>query len=50
MIDKYNDKINFLHNVLLIDKRSANICKVFAYSLTNMKLSKTQISKAIQCD
>ena len=49
MIDKYNDEINFPHNLLLIDKRSANICKVFAYSWANMKLSKTQISKTIQC-
>ena len=32
MIDKYNDEINFPHNLLLIDKRSANICKNFAYS------------------
>ena len=41
MIDKYNDEISFPHNLLLIDKRSANICKVFAYSWANMKLSKT---------
>ena len=50
MIDKYNDEINFPHNLLLIDKRSANICKAFAYSWANMKLSKTQISKTIQRD
>ena len=50
MIDKYNDEINFPHNLLLIDKRSANICKVFTYSWANMKLSKTQISKTIQRD
>ena len=49
MIDKYNDEINLPYNLLLIDKRSANICKVFAYSWANMKLSKTQISKTIQC-
>ena len=49
MIDKYNDEINLPYNLLLIDKQSANICKVFAYSWANMKLSKTQISKTIQC-
>ena len=43
-IDRYNNETNFPPT----DKGIANLCKAFANSSTNMKLSKTQISKTIQ--
>ena len=42
-------KINFLHELLLTNTQVANLCKAFANNLsTDIKLSKTQISKMIQ--
>ena len=42
-----NDKINFPHKLLLTNRQVANFfCQVFANnSLTDIKLSKTQLSK-----
>ena len=49
MIGDSDDKINFLHDLLLINRQVANLCKPFANNLsTNIKSSKTQISKMIQ--
>ena len=43
-----SDTANFLHEALLTNSQVANLCKAFANNLiTNMKLSKTQISKII---
>ena len=40
---------NFSHKWLLTNRKIANICKAFANHLsTNIKLSKTQLSKMIQ--
>ena len=40
---------NFLHKLLLTNRQVANLRKAFAnYLLTNIKLSKTQLSKMIQ--
>ena len=49
MIGDSNDKTNFSHELLLIDRQVANLRKAFANHLsTGIKLSKTQLSKMIQ--
>ena len=49
MIDGSNDKISFLHELFLTNRQVANLRKAFASkSSTNIKLSKTQISKMIK--
>ena len=49
MIGDSDDKINFLHELLLTDRQVANLHKTFANNSTaNIKLSKTQLSKMIQ--
>ena len=49
MIGDFNDKINFPHVLLLTNRQVANLSKAFAnYLTTNIKLSKTQISKMIE--
>ena len=48
-IGNSNDKINYLHELLLTKKHTANLCKSFASNSSNdIKLSKTQISKMIK--
>ena len=47
MID--DNESNFLHKLLLTNKQVSNLRKAFAYhSLTDIKLSKTQLPKTIQ--
>ena len=49
MIGDSNDKINFPHELLLTNRQVANLRKAFAnYLSTDIKLSKTQLSKMIQ--
>ena len=49
MIGNSNDKVNFPHELLLTNRKVANLRKAFAnYLSTDIKLSKTQISKMIQ--
>ena len=49
MIVDSDDKINFQHELLLTNRQVANLRKTFANkSSTDIKLSKTQISKIIQ--
>ena len=49
MFGDSNDKINFPHELLLTNRQVANLRKAFAnYLSTDIKLSKTQISKMIQ--
>ena len=49
MISDSDDKINFPHELLLTNRQVANLRKAFANNLsTDIKLSKTQISKMIQ--
>ena len=49
MIGYSDDKINFLHGLLLTNRQVSNLRKAFAIdSVTNIKLSKTQLSKMIQ--
>ena len=49
MVGNSNDNTNFLHELLLTNKQVANIRKAFANHLsTDIKLSKTQLSKMIQ--
>ena len=49
MVGNSNDNINFIHELLLTNKQVANIRKAFANHLsTDIKLSKTQLSKMIQ--
>ena len=44
-----DDETNFAHNLLLTNRQVANLRKTFANNLlTNLKLSKTQISKMTQ--
>ena len=44
-----DDKINFPHKLLLTNRQVANLLKAFASkSSTDIKLSKTQISKVVQ--
>ena len=43
-----DNKTNFPHKLLLANRKVANLCKVFTnYSSTDIKLSKTQLSKMI---
>ena len=49
MIGNPDDETNFPHKLLLTNIQVLNLCKPFAkYTSTNMKLSKTQLSKMIQ--
>ena len=49
MVGNSNDNTNFTHKLLLTNRQVANIRKVFANHLsTDIKLSKTQLSKIIQ--
>ena len=49
MIGNSNDKTNFPHELLLTNRQVANLCKASANnSSTDIKLSKTQLSKMIQ--
>ena len=49
MIGDFNDKINFPYVLLLTNRQVANLSKAFPnYLSTNIKLSKTQISKMIE--
>ena len=49
MVGKSNDNTNFPHEVLLTNRQVANIRKAFAKNKsTDIKLSKTQLSKIIQ--
>ena len=49
MVGNSNDNINFPRELLLTNRQVANIRKAFAnHSSTNIKLSKTQLSKMIQ--
>ena len=49
MISNSNDETNFLYELLVTDRQVANLRKTFANNLlTNIKLSKLQISKIIQ--
>ena len=49
MIGDFDDKINFQHELLLTNRKVANLREAFANkSSTDIKLSKTQISKMIQ--
>ena len=49
MIGDSDDKINFLHELLLTNRKVANLRKGFANHLsTDIKLSKGQISEMIQ--
>ena len=49
MIDNSNDDTNFPHKLLLTNRQVANVRKAFANnSSTDIKLSKTQLSKMIQ--
>ena len=49
LIGDFDDKINFQHQLLLTSRQVENLCKAFAnYLSTDIKLSKTQISKMIQ--
>ena len=48
-IGNSNDKTNFPHELLLTNRQVANLRKAFANHLsTDIKLSKTQLSKMIQ--
>ena len=49
IIGNSNDNINFPHELLLTNRQVANLCKASANnSSTDIKLSKTQLSKMIQ--
>ena len=49
MIDDFDNKINFPHELLLTNKQIANLRKAFGNnSTTDIKLSKTQLPKMIQ--
>ena len=49
MIGNYDDETNFPHKLLLTNRQLANLHKAFANHLsTNIKLSKTQLSKMMQ--
>ena len=49
MIGNSNDETNFPHKLLLTNTQVANLRKAFANnSLTDIKVSKTQLSKMIQ--
>ena len=49
MVGNSNDNTNFPHKLLLTDRQVTNIRKAFAKNTsTDIKLSKTQLSKIIQ--
>ena len=49
MIGNSDDETNFPHKILLTNRQVANLRKAFAnYLSTDIKLSKTQLSKMIQ--
>ena len=49
MIGNSDDETNFPNKLFLTNTQVANLCKAFAsYLSTNIKLSKTQLSKMIQ--
>ena len=49
MIGNSDDETNFPHKLLLTNRQAANLRKAFAnYLLTDIKLSKTQLSKMMQ--
>ena len=49
IVGSSNDQINFPRKLLLTNKQVTNLRKAFAnYLLTDIKLSKTQLSKMIQ--
>ena len=49
MVSNSNDNTNFPHELLLTNRQVENIRKAFAnHLLTDIKLSKTQVSKMIQ--
>ena len=49
MVGNSNDNINFPHELLLTNRQITNIRKAFAnHSSTDIKLSKSQLSKMIQ--
>ena len=49
MIGNSDDETNFPHKLLLINRQVANLRKVFSnHTSTDIKLSKTQLSKMIQ--
>ena len=49
MIGNSDDNTNFPHELLLTNRQVANLCKAFAKNTsTDIKLSKTQLSKMIQ--
>ena len=49
MIGYSNDETNCQHKLLLTNRQVANLCKAFAnYLPTDIKLSKTQLSKMVQ--
>ena len=51
MIGNSNDKTNFLHELLLTNRKVANLCKALANnSSTDVKLLKTQLSKMVQSE
>ena len=51
MVGNSGDNISFLHELLLTNRQLANIRKAFAnHSSTDIKLSKTQLSKMIQSE
>ena len=49
MIGNSDDETNFPHELLLTNRQVANLCRVFTnHTSTDIKLSKTQLSKMIQ--
>ena len=49
MVGNPDDETNFPHKLLLTNRLVANLCKAFAHYLsTDIKLSKTQLSKMVQ--
>ena len=49
MVGNFDDETNFSHELLWINRQVANFRKVLANnSLTDIKLSKTQLPKTIQ--
>ena len=49
MIDNSDDENNFPHELLLTNRQVANLCKALTnISSTDIKLSKTQLSKMVQ--
>ena len=46
-----DNEINFPHKLLLTNREVSNLCKAFAnHSSSDIKLSKTQLSKMIQSE